>query len=165
MTTLAGFGLAVGLPPGWDGRIFGRPSPPGRSPRAALHAGPFALPAARGDFGSGAVELMGPDDMLVVLLEYGQGCVSSPLFRRAGLPVPLSPADFHPSRLQRRLRGQAGAQAFFTSAGRALCLYVVLGSYAGRMATIPLVNRVLETVTIEAPMAADPDRSCEAPLA
>ena len=35
-----------------------------------LHAASFALPAERGDYGSGAVEVMGGSDVLVCLLEH-----------------------------------------------------------------------------------------------
>jgi hypothetical protein len=56
--------------------------------------------------------------------------------------------DFSPVALQRVLEGQGGVQRFFNQAGRALCLYVVLGSYARRTRTVPLINRVLDGVTI-----------------
>src|SRR5205814_916377 len=80
------YGLAVDLPPGWAGRVTRRPvdpAPPavrtfaaasGRdlteSTHAVAHLANFPLPENRGDFGSGAVEVMGPRDVLVVLLEY-----------------------------------------------------------------------------------------------
>jgi len=41
-----------------------------------------------------------------------------------------------------------GAQKFFTEAERAFCLYVVLGSYARRIRTVPLVNDVIGAITI-----------------
>ena len=53
--------------------------------------------------------------------------------------------DFNPNVLQRAIRGQAGVQRFFQEAGRAFCLYVVLGSLANRDRLVPAVNRVLAT--------------------
>ena len=50
--------------------------------------------------------------------------------------------------LQRLLEGQGGVQRFFTVAGRAFCLYVVFGSFARRVRTIPVVNSILDTLTI-----------------
>src|SRR4029079_1019502 len=39
------------------------------------HAGNFALPPDRGDFGSGAVDVMGESGVLMALGEDGGGCV------------------------------------------------------------------------------------------
>ena len=95
-----------------------------------LHAGNFALPERRGDFGGGAVERMGPTNVLVVLFEYDQASARTPLFARIDRPQPV-PSDFAPNQLQRIIPGQSGAQYFYSEAGRAFCLYVVLGSHDG----------------------------------
>jgi hypothetical protein len=50
--------------------------------------------------------------------------------------------------LQRAIKGQAGAQRFFHDAGRAFCLYVVLGAFANRRTLVPAVNQVLATLTV-----------------
>jgi hypothetical protein len=39
-------------------------------------------------------------------------------------------------------------QRFFTVAGRAFCLYVVVGSHIDRAEVIPAVNQVLESLRI-----------------
>jgi hypothetical protein len=149
--------MRVDVPSGWDARIYKRQEMRAASEQAQgeptthaiLHTANFALPAERGDFGSGAVELMRRADVLVTLVEYHPDSTGSPLFAHEGLPHPLRPEDFDPSTLQRRMPGQAGAQRFFSSGGRAFALYVVLGSYGDRRRLVGLVNAVLATVDLE----------------
>ena len=136
-------GLRVDLPPGWEGRIYRRtPERPDATTHPIMHAGTFSLPEDRGDFGSGAVELMGGDDLFVALVEYEREAAGTALFAKQGLPRPAAGA-FSPHKLQRHVPGQAGAQFFFSHRGRAFCLYVVLGSAARRE---PLVGRVTPVV-------------------
>ena len=94
-----------------------------------MHLANFALPEQRGDFGSGAVDVMRSGDVLVVLFEYGPESIGQALFRRRGVPRNLRPDMFSGSALQRTVPGQAGTQIFFTEADRAFCLYVVLGKH------------------------------------
>ena len=159
MTPLSSAGVTVGLPTGWEGEIFNRaPDPIGRSLNAPLETGEvarnvihlanFALPAERGDFGSGAVELMNSGAVLVILFEHGPESVDTPLFARTGVPQ-LTPNEFDPQQMQRTLSGQSGRQIFFNEAGRAFCLYVVLGSHRQRGMLVPLVNDVLASLQIE----------------
>jgi len=46
------------------------------------------------------------------------------------------------------IEGQGGAQRFFADAGRPFCIYVVLGSYARRVRTVPLINELVGAITI-----------------
>ncbi len=108
----------------------------------------FSLPSHRGDFGGGAVELMGAHNIFVSLFEYGHESVGTALFATQHAPWPVAPDAFGPNRLQRPLPGQGGGQWFFTQAGRPFCLYVVLGSYLLRRASVRPLNRVLRTITI-----------------
>ena len=156
MPSLSGYGISLDLPVGWEARITMREPEPvgGAYARAAapttgalVHAANFGLPEARGDFGAGAVELMRATDLLVILFEYDRASASTPLFAARGVPR-VRAQDFSPVALQRVLEGQGGVQKFFNEAGRALCLYVVLGSFARRVRTVPLVNDVLAGVTI-----------------
>ncbi len=149
MPPLVGQSISVQLPSGWDGHIYRRPQTDQAKTFAVLHAANFPLPPDRGDFGSNAVELMGPDHILVVLFEYDPASASTPMFSGKGPPVPLSPDQFSPTMLQRTLPGQAGTQAFFSEQGRALCLYVVLGSYDNRARLVPVVNSVLQSLNIQ----------------
>lgn len=142
-------GLGVTLPPGWDARIYRRTDDDvAATTHAVLHAGNFALPGDRGDYGSGAVERMGPGHVLVVLLEHHPAAVGTPLFANAGLPRTLTASMFSPHQLQRTISGQAGTQVFFHEAGRAFCLYVVLGSHLRRNALVPAVNELLAELEI-----------------
>ncbi len=158
MTPLSSHGVTVGLPAGWEGEIFNRapevdgrslsgPDSSGEVARNVVHLANFALPAERGDFGSGAVELMNSGALLVILFEHGPESVEMALFARKGVPQ-LDPDEFHPQQMQRTLSGQSGRQIFFNEAGRAFCLYVVLGSHRQRQMLVPLVNEVLATLDI-----------------
>ncbi len=159
MSGLSGAGVNVSLPAGWEGEIFNRaptiegrslrgPADEGEVARNVVHLANFALPPNRGDFGSGAVELMNSGAVLVVLFEHGPESVDTPLFARSGVPT-LDPSEFDPQQMQRTLSGQSGRQIFFNTAGRAFCLYVVLGSHRQRQVLVPLVNEVLASLVIE----------------
>jgi hypothetical protein len=127
-------GLRVEAPTAWDVRIYRRSQdglPTEERTYPIVHAATFALPATRGDYGSGAVELMRPTDVLVVLLEQDREATGTRLFSRRGVPT-VRARDFSPNALQRTLRGQSGVQYFFQTSGRAFCLYVVIGSHARR---------------------------------
>jgi len=164
MPTIRAHGIDVGLPAGWDGRISMRAD---GAPEAAItasgtrvatlrsrpvaHLANFGLPADRGDFGSGAVELMGDRDVFVVLFEYEPDATATALFRAQGFPRALDVRDFEPATLRRAIAGQSAHQVFFQESGRAFCLYVVLGAHARRAALVPIVNRVLASVRIDPP--------------
>lgn len=147
MTTLSSYGLSVELPAGWDGRIYARETPAGT--RAALHAGTFPLPTDRGDFGSGAVELMGEEDVLVVLLEYDPVMVEQALFEAEGVPGGVEPWEFSSTVLQRSIPGHAGAQSFFRAKGRTFCLYTVVGQVAHRGRLAARASEVIASITVE----------------
>ena len=148
MTTLSGEGISVELPPGWEG-VIGHSSEleDGAVRNVVAHFASFPLPPRRGDFGGGAVDLMEADDALVVLFDYGQSAVGSALFASEGLPV-IEARDFDRDILQKSIPGQSGVQRFFTTSGRAFCLYVVVGSHIDRAEILPVVNQLLETVRI-----------------
>ena len=161
MSQLSDSGLRVTLPSGWDGAI--RPagaSGPAAEARAAdagdepahgfgvvLHAASFALPSERGDYGSGAVEVMSGSDVLVCLLEHPPEDLDTPLFRRRGRPQ-LTTSSFSPQTMQRALPGMAGAQHFFQEAGRPFCLYVVVGSFRTRGPLVRTADNVVSSIDI-----------------
>jgi hypothetical protein len=160
---LSGHGISTDLPDGWEGRITKRvePGPGARSPvngadlsvertHPVVHLANFALPEDRGDFGSGAVELMGDQNLFVCLFEYGPESVGTALFAAQGMPRTIDPARYSSSQLQRTIRGQAGYQTFFTEAGRAFTLFVALGSGRRAAELAPQADAVLATTTIEA---------------
>jgi hypothetical protein len=140
--------LAVDTPRGCDARIYRRQqTEAGEQNLPIMHAANFALPAIRGDFGSGAVDRMRRDNVLVVLLEFDQPSAKTALFANHGVPRPHSD-EFHPTQLQRVLPGQSGGQWFFNTGDRAFCLYVVLGSHHRRARLVPHVHDLLDRLTI-----------------
>ncbi|MGI8983994.1 MAG: hypothetical protein ACR2HM_05610 [Acidimicrobiales bacterium] len=149
MEKLTRQGLEIELPDGWDGRIYRRAAEAGVVTRRALHAANFALPANLGDYAVGAVERMTAGDVLVVLLEFDPVSAGQGLFANDGLPAALRAGDFSPTAMPRAFPGRTAAQWFFSLAGRAFCLYVVLGAHAGRADMMPLVNQVVGTMRID----------------
>lgn len=147
MTLIAG-GLQLELPAGWEARIRRQaPSERGRVGNVLLHAATIALPEQRGDFGSGVVERLGPDDAFVAMLEYDVADAATVLFSAPRLPVP-KPSDFSPDVLQRTMAGNTGAQWFFSLAGRPFSLHAVLGSHARRAPGAAKVDRLLRGLTV-----------------
>ena len=160
---LAGHGIAVGLPARWEGRLYrrtvGEPAArssaaqpaatgwPGEVSHPVLHLANFALPASRGDYGTGAVELMGPDHLFIALLEFGPDLLGTALYAPRGVPR-VSPGQFNPNGMQRRVAGQAGLQHFFTEADRPFCLYVVIGSHRQAVRLAKHANEVLERIEV-----------------
>ena len=169
MSEIDAHGLAVDVPPGWEGRIFrrsragetqtsevaGAPAPMGELTFAVAHVATVALPIDAADYGSDVVETLGPNDVFIVVKEFDPNEAGQRLFSRAGMPRSLAAEDFDPAALQRALEGQAGRQVFFNEAGRAFCLYVVLGGYQRRNQVIAQVNRVLGAIRID-PLPAAP---------
>ena len=156
---LQAHGIETDLPTGWEGRIGVRTTPaagtssrsigdPDEIPHPIVHLANFALPEDRGDFGSGAVDVMDERHVLVVLFEYGPECVGTPLFSRQGLPTELTPNMFSASALQRTLPNQAGCQVFFTEQDRAFCLFTVLGRQHAAARVLPQANAALAATRI-----------------
>jgi hypothetical protein len=151
MSRLDGSGIGVEVPSGWEGSISGggfQLLDDGAQEPTVMHLASFPLPTERGSFGSGAVELMGTQDVLMVLFEYGPDSVGTALFATDGIPRNLQARQFDRNALQRALPGQSGLQQFFTHRGRAFCLYVVVGSHVDRHDVLPRINEVLDTLEI-----------------
>lgn len=163
MVRLTAHGLAVDLPPTWEGRIFTRPeagqvaaqayegvpAPTGAVTRPLLHVSTMPMPTDVGDFGGGLVQQMAAGDLFVAIKEFAPASATAAQFRRSGMPVPLDPDEFSPSTLQKSVAGQAGVQVFFNEQGGAYCLYVVIGSFARRQELVAQANAVLATVRFE----------------
>ncbi len=148
MTRLAHQGLAVLTPRGWDARIYRRTAAhDGEVTRPVLHAADFPLPAVRGDYGSGAVEIMGPGHVFLSLIEFDPAEAKTALFQHPR-PTRLTAGEFGPNKLQRGLAGQAGGQFFFTERGRAFCLYVVIGSYEQRAALVARADTIFKRMEV-----------------
>lgn len=174
---LSGYGINTTLLPGWEGRIMKRAEPivgQGSGPKPEyvpespgtngwsngartsgertypiVHMANFAIPDDRGDFGSGAVELMRDDDLFITLFEYGPESVGQPMFSTQGLPRRVTADQFSPNALQRTITGQSGLQIFFTEGNRAFCLFIALGSHANRAALATKASAALANVSIQ----------------
>ncbi len=143
-------GLTLRSPAGWETRARRQPAVrAGVRPSVMLHAMTCPIPADRGDFGSGAVDVLGPDDIFVSLVEMDAAEAGSRLYADRGVPT-VSPGEFSPDGTQRPLPGQSGGQWFFSVAGRPFCLFVVLGSHARRAAGAARVNALLAQLDVEA---------------
>jgi hypothetical protein len=147
MATIRAHGITAQLPSGFEGRIFVRPPTVGMTYPVAQFA-TFPIPDDVGDFGSGAVTLMGPSDVFATLFEYGPESLGTALFSQQGLPTALSADDFSPTVLRRGIPGQSGTQRFFTEAGRPFSLYAVLGSHVRRNELVPRVNTLLSSLSL-----------------
>jgi hypothetical protein len=139
---LAAHGIALDLPAGWDGRIWTRA---GGGP--VVHAANVPLPASDGDFATRATGTLPAGGVVIVLVEYGASEAGTPLFS-APAPERVDPAELSPATLLHRRPGQRGLQRFFTTAGRAMCLYVVVGSAAHASDLAAVVSDVLATLEV-----------------
>ena len=152
MTRLSRAGISVDVPGRWEGDIFGGGhqllSDGSREP-TVLHVASFPMPADRGSFGAGAVELMNNQDIFMTLFEYGPESVGTALFANQGVPRAVLAGDFDRHALQIGISGQSGLQHFFTHNGRAFSLYIVLGSHIDRSELVKRVNPVLASLEIQ----------------
>lgn len=142
-------GLSVVPPEGWEATIYRRSAATGETTYPIVHAATIPIPWDRGDYGGGLVELLGPADVFVSLLEFGPDAARSTLFRPASSVPALAPDDFRPRQLQRVIRGQAGAQRFVTVNGRAFCLYAVIGSIANRVTSAAKANQLVRSLSVQ----------------
>ncbi|GAB3676481.1 hypothetical protein [Angustibacter aerolatus] len=142
------FGLSLAPPAGWEARIYRRePATEHEVTHPVVHACTRALPAQRGDFGSGVVDLLGPQDVFVSLVEFGTDVADQGLFEVQGRPT-LRPSQFRLNGLQRSLPDVSAAQHFYSEGGRAFCLLVVLGAHSRRMALVPRAEAMVGTMQV-----------------
>lgn len=144
-------GLSVDVPDGWEARIRRSvAAEEDASTFPVIHAATVPLSGKVADYGGGVVEKLGSDDVFISLIEFGDEAIGSALFAEVGEVPTLHASMFHPNQLQRRLRGQAGTQIFFTFRGRAFCLYVVIGAYSRRAHLANRAGQVIRSLAIEA---------------
>ena len=109
----------------------------------------FGLPPERGDFGSGAVEVMGSGAVFVALLEHPPAEAATALFvghHRALAARP--PTTSRPTACSGPTRARAACSASSSPRGRPFCLYVVIGSHRQRAVLVREANRALAAVAI-----------------
>jgi hypothetical protein len=95
------------------------------------------------------VERLGREDVFVSLVEFGPEHAGTALYPEVDAIPELTVDMFAPNQLQRRIRGQAGVQRFFTYRGRPFCLYVVLGSAANTPDLVTQANLMLSGLSVE----------------
>lgn len=156
-------GIRADLPSGWEGRISRRRDDGAMGVRRGttmversvtapvLHVANFALPEDRGDFGSGAVDLMGAGNVLLALVEYGRDAVGTALFAPVDRVPRLTSRMFSRQALQRVQKQQAGAQRFFTLNDRAFCLYAVIGESSDSTRLARTADSVASSFRVAAP--------------
>ncbi len=145
MTQVAGHGVSIEVPSGWQARIVERAS------GARLHVASFALLASDGDFGAAATGRMARGDAFAALVEYVDPAQIRPgvgLFAPRRPPAPQL-QDFSPVALQVTRVGQLGWQRFFTESGRTCCLYAVIRPGAERETKlVKRLAKVLATLRV-----------------
>jgi hypothetical protein len=145
---IAGHGISVETPSGWEARIARRGG------GAVLHVASFTLQSSDGDFGAAATGRMRRGDAFLALVEYVDPTMIQPsrgLYAPKRPPVPAL-GEFGPMSLQVTRAGQWGWQRFFTHAGRTCSLYAVI--MPGSERPEKLVRRlavVVASLEIEAP--------------
>jgi hypothetical protein len=158
MTRFDGFGLSADLPKGWSAVVRRGPDlgPASRGTAGTggiatversmpvLHASTRPLLPDTGDFGSGMWEALGPDDVFVALVEYGTEVANQGLFETQGMPR-LAPSAFAPNRMPRYIPGRSASQRFFSTGGRAFCLFTVIGEHSRRMVSVPRAVAAIRT--------------------
>jgi hypothetical protein len=150
VSTLDAHGVVVSSPRGWDLRIGRRAADAAETTHTVVHAATFALPAARGDYGDGAVQLMGAQDVFIALVEFAPAALGTALFAAEGRPPPLTGDDFSRASLQHPVAGHAGVQRWFAEGGRPWCLYVVIGRWEDRNALAARANELLAGLGVRA---------------
>ena len=146
---LAKQGISVDLPPGWEGRAFLPSAPPPALNFPVLHAASVAMPPDDSSYAGRLASAMGSSGTLLSLVEFDPALAGDALFREGRLPLSLALADMSPASLQVRRPGHAGTQRFFAAAGRAFCLYVIVGTGTDAAGRIRALNAVLASLRIE----------------
>ena len=116
-------------------------------PQPVVHLANFGLPEERGDFGSGAVELMGDRDVLIVLFEYEPEAAATALFKIRGHPCDRSPTNaFDPTMLRRGIAGSGRVPGrSSTKPGGRSASTSCSAAATGGAPLVQLVNSVLAT--------------------
>jgi len=148
--SISGFGLHLSVPRGWEAVIYRRVPSAGETTHPVAQAATVPIPTQRGDYGGGIVETLGSNDVFVAFLEFGNQAAGSALFPSVTDVPALIPDSYRARQLQRTIPGQAGAQRFFSMAGRSFCLYSVIGSVAARFALCRQANELIGSLRVQA---------------
>jgi hypothetical protein len=149
VSRLEGHGIAIRLPRAWEGRIFLPDLAPPAVNLPVVHVTDRPLATPRSSFAPELAARAGAEGTLFALVEYEPALAGRGLYA-AGPPTPPIPRDaLHPAALQVPNPAQEGRQWFFSAAGRAFCLYLVVGIGRGLDARLAHVNEVLASLRID----------------
>ncbi len=149
MNILVSHGISIEVPRGWEGRFFVPDVPPPAVNLPVLHLTDTILSRERSSFAPELAARAGGTGVLIALLEFEHTLADRGLYAPQGLNLPLLRERFHPRALQVPSRVQEGHQRFFSTHGRAFCLYVVLGTSRGVDQRLRTVNDTLASLRIE----------------
>jgi hypothetical protein len=149
MSQLAGHGISIRLPHGWEGTIFVPDLPPPAVNLPVLHATDQALSTGRSTFAPELAARAGAAGVVIVLVEYDPHIANEGLFAAQGLSTPIRRTDLHPAAMQVPQPFQEGRQWFLSIRDRAFCLYLVVGTGPGLRDRLALVNEALGTLRID----------------
>lgn len=138
---LQGHGLRIDLPGGWEGVIYRRGG------EATLHAASFVLPANDADYAAKALSHMGDRGILLVVTEFDPELAGRGLYRHSQ-PASVARTDFSPTTMQKMIAGRTGVQRFFTTSGRAFCLFAVIADGTGMRRRVGRLNDAIATLHI-----------------
>ena len=121
MSRLAAHGVSIDVPAGWEAELSVQPDPstldpaadPLPAPLVVLHAANFSLPAERGDYGSGAVEIMDRNGIFAALVEFDGASAATMLFASEGVPTRLAADDFGPDQLHLSIPARPACNSSF----------------------------------------------------
>jgi hypothetical protein len=150
VSRLEGHGIAIRLPPAWEGRIFLPDLPPPAVNLPVVHATDRPLAIPRSSFGPELAARAGAEGTLLALVEYEAALADRGLYAGGPPTPPIARDALHPGALQVPNPGQEGRQWFFSAAGRAFCLYLVVGIGRGLDARLRRVNELLASMRIDA---------------
>jgi hypothetical protein len=140
-----GYGIAVTLPPGWDGRLR----------RGVLYAASFALPADAPGWAVEAGKQLAPQDVLLELFE-NEPRESAPeelsAYAELSGPLRLDAEDFEPFdgvTEDSRASGHGFARRTFRVSDRFFVLFVEAGARVPTGSALARVNDLLASLTVE----------------
>jgi hypothetical protein len=149
MTVLAGHGLSIGLPSGWEGRIFVSDLPAPAVNLPVMHATDLALTSERSTFAPEIAARAGGTGTLVTLAEFESRLANVGLYEPTTLGLPIRRQDLHANALQVPAPELEGHQRFCSLGERAFALYVVVGTGPGFGDRLHRVNEILGTLEVQ----------------
>jgi hypothetical protein len=149
MSRLAGHGISIRLPHGWEGTIFVPDLPPPAVNLPVVHATDQALSTRRSTFATELAARAGGSGTVIALVEFDPNLANEGLYAAQGLSLPIRRNDLHANAMQIPDPLQEGRQWFFSLRDRAFCLYVVVGIGPGLHDRLVIVNHALRTLRID----------------